>query len=53
MKKYGEYFAYEDGAWLARWYEGDQLIETKEGVAKSVEEANKQASAWLATKGDK
>jgi hypothetical protein len=53
MKKYGEYFAYEDGTWLGRWYEGDEVKDTKEGTAKSVAEANKQAQAWLASKKDK
>lgn len=53
MKKYGEYFAYEDGTWLARWYEGNTVADSKEGKTKSVEEANKQAQAWLASKENK
>lgn len=53
MKKYGEIYIEEDNSWLARWYEGDELVDKKEGTAKSEEDAEKQASAWLASKGDK
>lgn len=57
MKKYGEIFIDEpisDGsvAWLARWYEGDELIETKEGKAKDNAAAEKDAGAWLKAKGE-
>lgn len=50
MKKYGEIFINEDNSWLARWYEGDELIETKEGKAKDYDTAQANASAWIETK---
>lgn len=58
MKKYGEIFINEpntDGtvSWLARWYEGNKLIETKEGTEKDYATAQTKSSAWLKSKGDK
>lgn len=53
MKKYGEYYVNEDGSWLARWYEGNELKDKKEGTEKTEEDAHKKASAWLKLKGGK
>lgn len=55
MKKYGEIFINEpntDGtvSWLARWYEGDEHVETKEGTEKDNASAESKASAWLKSK---
>lgn len=53
MKKYGEYFVNEDGSWIARWYEGNKVVDSKQGNESTEAKANEKASAWLKTKGGK
>lgn len=57
MKKYGEIFIGEETAsgfgWEARWYEGDEVVDSDNGDAKTYDAAVKAGQEWIKSKGGK